>query len=142
MPRGARCYPIPVFIREQGITQDDFGGWLDRVTRAHIKRDRVRLGVRIPAELYRRAIYEAVVQCDGRDYYTGHVLDWRQLRFISKGDGSDQNHWLLPTVDHENLDAEAPVFRICSMRTNKCKSDYSVEQLLEFCEAFIRHQRR
>ncbi len=141
MPRGARKYPVPEHISKLGISQESFGRWLDRITNAHIVRDRKRrTDVKILAEVYRKAIYRAV--CDGgdRDYYTGEPLDWRLLRYFSKS-GSSRDGRLVPTVDHEGASTESPAFRICSLRTNKCKSDYSVSELLEFCEAFIRHQR-
>jgi hypothetical protein len=142
MPRGARKYPVPDHISKLGISQEAFGRWLDRVTNAQIVRDRKRTGARVLAELYRQAIHRAV--CDGGDldYYTGEPLDWRLLRYFSKGNGVGRDCRLLPTVDHEGLSANAPIFRICSLRTNKCKSDYSVMDLLNFCQAFIRHQRR
>ncbi|HXC02781.1 MAG TPA: hypothetical protein VNU49_09040 [Opitutaceae bacterium] len=142
MARGARKYPIPEHIKAQGVLQKDFGGWLDRVSAAHIRRDRKRTGVRIQAAVYREAIYRAV--CDGgdHDFYTGEPLDWKLLRFISKSDGVGRDERQIPTVDHEGLSTDAPVFRISSMRTNKCKSNYSVEHILEFCEAFVGYQRR
>jgi len=142
MARGAAKYPVPDHLKKLGISQDAFGNWLDRVSRAHIRRDRRRLKVRIRPEVYRKAIHAAV--CDGadRDCYTGESLDWRLLRYFSKTDGAGRDQRRIPTVDHEGLSADAPIFRICSLRTNKCKSDYSVEEVLEFCDAFIKRQRR
>ena len=142
MARGAKNYPIPQHFDALGISQETFGRWLDRITNAHIIRDRKRTKNKVSAAAYRQAIYRAI--CDGgdRDYYTGERLDWKLLRYFSKVDDASRDQRFVPSVDHEDFNTEAPVFRICSLQTNKCKSDYSVEQLLEFCEAFVRHQRK
>jgi hypothetical protein len=142
MARGAKHYPVPAHLNALGISQEDFGKWLDRATNAHVKRDRNRTSKSIKPVVYRQAIFRAV--CDGGDldYYTGEHLDWRLLSYFSKSDGSGRDQRLIPTIDHDGLNTEAPVFRICSLRTNKCKSDYSSEQMLEFCHAFITHQGR
>ena len=47
---------------------------------------------------------------------------------------------LYPTVDHEDPGSEDPVFRICALRTNDCKSDLTVEKLKEFCKKFLEAQ--
>jgi hypothetical protein len=142
MARGAKHYPVPTHLSALGISQNDFGQWLDRVTIAHVVRDRKRTTDPIKPAVYRKAIFRAV--CDGGDfdYYTGERLDWRLLRYFSMSDGLERDDRLVPSVDHDGLNTVAPVFRICSLRTNKCKSDYSIEQLLAFCHAFIAYQER
>lgn len=140
MPRGARKYPLPEFLRILGISQDSFGHWLDRVTVAHVVRDRERTGAKISASTYREAIYRAVFNGGDRDYYTGEELDWCLLRYFSKRDGMERDEHLVPSVDHDGLNTESPVFHICSLRTNKCKSDFTTEELLDFCKVFIQHQ--
>lgn len=142
MPRGTLKYPLPAHIHALGISQESFGEWLDRATNAHVLRDRQRTKAAIRPQVYREAIYRAVSDGSDRDYYTGELLDWRLLQYFSKNEGAGRDDRLVPSVDHVGLNTESPVFRICSLRTNKCKSDYSIEQLLEFCDAFIRHQRR
>ena len=141
MSRGAQKYPVPQHISDLGISQESFGRWLDRVTNAHLIRDRKHTGEKIVPAVYREAIYRAVADGSDRDYYTGEQLDWKLLRYFSKGDGKGRDQRLVPTVDHEGLSTKAPVFRICSLRSNKCKSDCTVQELLAFCEAFIKHQR-
>ncbi len=133
---------IPPHIQALGISQELFGEWLDRATNSHVRRDRQRTEAIVRPQVYREAIYRAVASGSDRDYYTGELLDWRLLRHFSTSDNADRDERLLPTVDHVGLDVELPVFRICSMRTNKCKSNYSIEQLVEFCDALIGHQRR
>lgn len=142
MPRGDLKYPLPTHIQTLGISQESFGAWLDRATSAHVLRDRKRTNAAIRPQAYREAIYRAVSDGGDRDYYTGEFLDWRLLQHFSKNEGASRDDRLLPTLDHVGLNTESPVFRICSLRTNKCKSDYSVAQLLEFCDAFVRYQRR
>jgi hypothetical protein len=141
--RGARSYPVPSFLTEQGISQHTYGKWLDKVTAAITKRDRVRLkpAIIMPA-VVRSAVHNAV--CDGgdKDYYTGEPLDWRLLQhFNLEPTRADKaNHYRAPSVDHYVLSATNPVFRICSLRTNKCKSDYSLQELEDFCKKFLAHQ--
>lgn len=139
MARGAKKYLIPLHLSKSGISQEDFGRWLDRVTAAHVRRDRKRSNKKIVPERYRLAIFRAI--CDGgdRDYYTGEALDWCSLQYFSKTSQGRADE-VVPTLDHDGLNPESPVFRICSLRTNKCKSDYTVEQLLKFCRLFVKHQ--
>lgn len=140
MARGARQYPIPAFLSAKGISQDEFGRWLDKATLAHVRRDRKRIKEKIVPKLYRTAIYQAVIERPGRDYYTGEELDWALLQHFAGAPIPGREDKKVPTVDHENLSATNPIFRICSMRTNKCKSDYSIIHVLEFATALIKHQ--
>lgn len=140
MARGARKYPIPAFLSAKGISQEAFGRWLDKVTVAHLVRDRKRIKEQIVPAIYRRAIYHAVIERPGRDYYTGEELDWTLLQHFAGKRIPEREEKKVPTVDHENISATEPVFRICSMRTNKCKSDYEVAELVEFAKALIEYQ--
>lgn len=142
MPRGTRSYPIPAHLKQMGITQDDFGNWLDRVTNAHTKRDRRRWKGQVERKVYRAAIYKAVAAGGDRDYYTGEPLNWKLLEYFAKSRVANRREKECPTIDHESSNPRAPVFRICSLRTNKCKSNYSTRELGEFCRAFIKHQKK
>lgn len=142
MSRGANKYKIPEHLSRLGISQDDFGQWLDRATAAHVRRDRKRTEAQIRPVVYRLAIYKAVSKGATHDYYTGELLNWRLLRYFSKNNRIDRDECLMPSIDHEGLNTTSPTFRICTLRTNKCKSNYSVEQMLKFCRAFIKHQKR
>lgn len=142
MTRGAKEYQIPSFLTKVKISQDEFGKWLDKVTNAHLRRDRKRLGgQKILPVTYRKAIYKAIKDSCGRDYYTGEKLDWNLLQHFAGTKISNGRDKLIPTIDHEKLSATAPIFRICSMRTNKCKSDYSVAEVLAFAETLIQYQK-
>ena len=148
MQRGAKEYPIPLVLTNAGISQDLYGKWLDKVTTPHLLRDRKRLvGQTIERKVYRVAIHKAVVESNGKDYYTGEPLNWKLLQHFSgstvstTAKGSKRaSQEMTPTLDHENLSAKHPVFRICSMRTNKCKSDYSIDTLLDFSRKLIAYQ--
>jgi hypothetical protein len=143
LSRGARSYPIPSFLQEQGISQHTYGVWLDKVTKAISIRDKARLAPEtVSPAIIRKAVHDAV--CDGgdKDFYTGEPLDWRLLQHFNleplRADKAD--HHRVPSVDHYILSAANPVFRICSLRTNKCKSDYSLQELEDFCNKFLVHQ--
>lgn len=142
MSRGSQKYQIPKHLSRLGVSQDDFGQWLDRATAAHVRRDRKRTKAIIRPMVYRLAIFKAVSEGGNRDYYTGEPLNWRLLRHFSKNNGLDRDERLMPSIDHEGLNTKSPTFRICSLRTNKCKSNYSIKQMFEFCKAFIKHQKR
>jgi len=149
MPRGAKHYPLPKFLAELDITQDKYGKWLDKITTPHLKRDRKRLSCHIDRKVYRAAIHKAVCSSNGKDYYTGLELDWKLLNHFSEKPiqatekGIKRAHQdRVPSVDHENLDALKPVFRICSLMTNKCKSDYTLKQVIRFAENLLRKQKK
>jgi hypothetical protein len=149
MQRGAKQYPLPEFLKNKGITQDKYGKWLDKITTPHLKRDRKRLKCPIDRKIYRAAIHKAVCSSHGKDYYTGLDLDWKLLNHFADIPTKETtkgikrpNQEKVPTVDHENLSATKPTFRICSLMTNKCKSDYSLKQLIWLAEALLRKQKQ
>lgn len=141
--RGSRRYPVPSFLQKIEIKQNVFGSWLDRVTAAHVRRDRKRLTKKtIKPAIYRLAIYLAVKESNGKDFYTGEALDWTLLEHFAGKKTLQREQKKVPTLDHHNLSAIAPIFRICSMRTNKCKSDFSISEVLEFAKSLIQYQNR
>jgi hypothetical protein len=87
MSRGANKYRIPEHLSRLGISQDDFGHWLDRATAAHVRRDRKRTKAKIRPVVYRLAIFKAASEGGNRDYYTGESLNWQLLRHFSKNNG-------------------------------------------------------
>lgn len=142
MSRGARKYPIPDFLERCGIDQNHYGRWLDKVTNAITRRDQKRLKQPLSKACFRCAIHNAV--CDGgdRDYYTGEKLNWKLLQHFNGIAVPERKHHEVPSVDHDRVHPTKPIFRICSLRTNKCKSDYSIEEVLAFCEAFVAKQKK
>lgn len=141
--RGKQKYPIPEQLKKLRVTQNDFGKWLDKTANSIVRRDRKRIKGTIVKSIYRDAIYKAVCHDCDVDYYTGKKLNWK-LTFSSAklSYRSSKNDKYLPTIDHEKLSATLPVFRVCSMRTNKCKSNYSINELLEQYEWFIKKQKK
>jgi len=137
MARGAKDYPVPDFLIEAGIQQETYGRWLDRITNAHVGRDRDRLGAEIKPAIYRKAIHEAVQRCKGKDAYTGQPLDFRLLEFIAGAPVLGRDETLVPTLDHVVLNPLHPRFEFCSLRTNKCKADLTAEELLDFARAIV-----
>jgi hypothetical protein len=139
MARGSKKYPIPKHLLKIGISQDDFGNWLDNVTLSHVRRDRKRFKVKISGEVYRKAIHKAVLDDSDKDYYTSEPLNWHLIRYFSKDYTTIpiEKHKYFPTIDHENLSATEPIFHICSLRTNICKSNYTITEVTGFCRAFI-----
>jgi hypothetical protein len=142
MPRGSKKYQIPLFLEKIGIHQADYGAWLDRITVAHSVRDKHRLKKKINREAYRKAIHAAVEASNGYDVYTGEKLDFHLLEYFAGAPVIERAEKEVPTLDHVILDADDPKFAFCSLRTNKCKADLLVEELVEFCTVFLAHQKK
>lgn len=140
MARGAKKYPLPLFLSEQGVSQDQYGRWLDKVANAVVRRDRKRLSDRIDKNVFREAIHLAVENGGDTDFYTGEFLNWKLLQHFNGSPVPARKQHEVPTVDHEVVSATSPAFRICSLRTNKCKSDFSVTELKDFCQKFLKFQ--
>lgn len=139
----AILYELPPFLRGT-LSRGVYVRWLHRKAQAHVRRDRRRWKRTLSASAYKQAIHQAVLESDGRDFYTRERLEWSLL---SKYDNRDSRREggaykrkfaLLPTVDHVNPGADEPDFRICGWRTNDCKNDLTVAELAEFCEKFLR----
>jgi hypothetical protein len=141
MARGKNVYPVPKYLQDIGISQDDYGTWLDRITNAHVKRDRQRSTAPINRATYRCAIHKAVCDSNGYDFYTGEELDWKSLQHFNCDFSLNRKDHLIPSLDHIGLDPSTPVFNICSLRTNKCKSNYTIEQLIDFCCKLLIYQK-
>ena len=141
MSRGAHKYPIPPFMSDLGFTQNTYGTWLDRITIAHSVRDNSRLGTKVNREAYRTAIHDAVCRSNGRDAYTNEPLDFRLLEHFAGAPVVGRSEEETPTLDHVVLHPTKPVFAICSLRTNKCKADLTVPELIDFARKFLTFQK-
>lgn len=137
-----RKFALPHFL--DGVqTQDTYERWLKRKAAAHLKRDRNRGNTVATGSMYRQAIHEAVVNSEGRDYYTGEDLDWSLLSQYNNADSKEhrrkykQRFALLPSVDHVNDGLSEADFVICSWRTNDCKNDLAYDELIEFCKKIL-----
>ena len=75
---GSRKYELPPFLARVS-TQAVYERWLHRRAAAQVGRDRNRGNPAATLQKYKLAIHEAVLISEGRDYYTGEVLDWTLL---------------------------------------------------------------
>ena len=139
-------YP-PSFL-EGVLTYEEYRRWLGGKAKSHALGDRRRWsdsGVWPSVSGYNMAIHQAVLDSEGRDFYTGEELDWALLRpgvydsRIRYDSKTRRRFFLRPSVDHVDSEpTDEPDFVICASRTNSCKSDLSVAELREFCELFLR----
>lgn len=135
---------LPQFLN--GIqTQQTYERWLQRKANAHLKRDRKRGNIIATGAMYREAIHQAVLNSEGRDFYTGEELDWSLL---SKYDNAESKKHrrkyklqfaFLPSVDHVDDGLSEADFVICGWRTNDCKNDLTHSELIEFCQKLLKH---
>lgn len=139
-------YEQPPFLGNTVVTRQAYVRWLHRKARTHARRDSKRWGCTIRVSCYKEAIHQAVLESKGRDFYTHEELDWS---LISKYDNRESQSEgakykkglaLLPTVDHMNPESREADFRICGWRTNDCKNDLTVAELLTFCKKLLRAQ--
>ena len=143
MPR----YILPTVLNGK-CSQNDYTHWLYFKAAAHVKRDKKRGNLTATTQTYRDAIHNAVCAGGDMDAYTGRPLRWDLIRTYdnekAKSGKRDYKKQFadLPTVDHEDDGMGEPRFKMCSWRTNDCKNDLSVEELIEFCEQFLAHQKK
>jgi hypothetical protein len=125
------------------MSQNDYQRAINRLAVSLRRRDEKRGGTYTHREAA-DAIHQAIVDCQGRDHWTGERLDWSLWRTYdnekSKADGAA--YWrslsMQPSVDHRNC---LPVcdFVICSRRTNDAKSDMTIEELKDFARRILEH---
>ena len=126
-------------------TREHYVRWLQRKAAAHKKRDRGRGNQTAKESEYKEAIHRAVLDGGERDAYTGEPLNWALISTYdsdkSKRGGRvyKKEFALLPTVDHVGDGMGSPHFKICSWRTNDCKNDLNLRELLKFCRRLIEH---
>ena len=80
------------------------------------------------------------------DAYTGRPLKWKLIgQYKNKNSKAAKRDYKkkfadLPTVDHVGDGMGKPEFMICSWRTNDCKNDLTIKELVKFCEQFLAYQ--
>ncbi|MDD3595882.1 hypothetical protein [Sulfuricurvum sp.] len=133
----SKKYPTPSFI-EDTIYQI----WLDRKASAHRKRD----GDKYSKEEYKLAIHKAVVLSEGRDFYTGDMLDWSLLNTFGNEENGIKNYKKepkLPTIDHLNGRSTIDLlFVVTGWAVNDAKNDLSYEELLVLCQKILDHKEK
>lgn len=117
--------------------------WLSRKAAAHLKRDRKRGYEGVSGALYRDEIHKAVLDSNGRDYYTGEELDWSLLSKYNNEESVAGKHTykasfaLLPTIDHIESARKNSGFRICGWRTNDAKHDLTHQEFIRLCKLVL-----
>ena len=139
----ARKYTLPMFLGT--ITQASYTRWLGGRSIAHVRRDKKRGNTTAINEAYKMAIHRAVLESDGRDYYTGELLDWSLIgQYDNAASKEMRRHYKakfarLPTVDHVGDGLGAADFKICSWRTNDAKHDLTHIEFVELCRRVVAH---
>lgn len=137
-------YPLPPFLTDV-VTQEAYETWLRRKAQAHVKRDRRRGNTTAIGESYRVVIHAAVVASNGKDAYTGEMLDWTLIsqydNDLSKEHGRHykKGFALLPTVDHVDDGLGVANFKICGWRTNDAKHDLDLAEFIAVCRTVLEH---
>ena len=137
-------YAHPPFLQNR-VTAEQYKHWLDRKAAAHLRRDRKRGNKSATKANYKGAIHQAVLDSQGRDAYTGELLDWTIIgKYDNDSAQADGRHYkkrfgLLPTVDHVSDGLGAADFRICSWRTNDAKNDLTLLEFLAVCKTVLEH---
>jgi len=141
----ARKHPLPDCLRAQGVDEVAFCRWLHRKACAHVRRDRTRGFQNIGVSSYKQAIYQAVVEASGRDFYTGRALDWQQISKWANEEAANgrgvykRQFWNIPTVDHEDPSNPGSPLRLCSWRVNDTKNDQTIIELLALADLIRAH---
>lgn len=126
---------LPDFIQDPSA----YMRWLKGRARAHAKRDRGRNILDADEKAYREAIHHAVIESEGRDFYTGEMLDWHLCGTYDNAESKlGRHHYkakfnLMPTVDHHEASSKVASFKICAWRTNDSKHDLSQGAFIDLC---------
>ena len=138
----SRKYQRPAFL-ESIVDQKTYDKWLQRKSQTHYRRDKKRGNTTATGAVYKMAIHQAVISCQGRDAYTREKLDWHLLSTYSNKESQSRGrlykkeYALLPSVDHVGDGLGEADFKICSWRTNDSKSDMTMEEFISLCRKII-----
>ena len=144
-------YQPPNFLEKFNIDRVKYNHWLDRKSKSLYRRDIGRfkdLKEKYSRKSYKEAIHEAVINSDGKDFYTGEVLQWSKISEYDNEKSSAQRgvyrkkFSYLPTVDHYDVESEILNFKICGWRTNDSKSDMSYIDYIKLCQLVLNENKR
>jgi len=139
-------YGLPDFL-DGVVTRERYLRWLSRKARSLRKRDQKgRYFLNYTNECYKKEIHRAILDSEGRDYYTCEKLNWKKMGKYnneqSKKAGRD--YWKIfsdaPSVDHYNRNKQL-VFKICSILTNDMKSHMDEREFVDRCKKVIKCQK-
>lgn len=134
-------HDLPAFIPDPAA----YARWLNGRALAHVKRDKARGHTQATPAAYRAAIHQAVLESEGRDFYTGEPLRWDLCSTYNNAESKAGRHGykatfnLMPTVDHHEASATVASFKICAWRTNDSKHDLSQSDFIELCRKVVAH---
>ncbi len=143
----SKKYLFPEFLIGR-CRPEDYLKWLNGRAISHARRDRKRGYTEARREAYMIAIHAEVLRSKGLDAYTGEDLAWENINTYDNAKSKEGRRQYkkalgnIPTVDHFGDDLTADEFRICSWRTNDCKNDLSDEELVQFCQAVLAHDKK
>ncbi len=135
-------FRLPVFLNNI-VSEETYSSWLTNRAKAHVVRDRKRYPDRhISVSDYKIRIHFAVNESKGKDQYTNEPLAWKKILTYHNEMNVKERRRLLdaPSVDHDFNGNDKFNFKICSRRTNSCKNDLSVNELIRFCKIFLKNQ--
>lgn len=141
-----RKYEAPDFLAKLR-SQDAYEKWLHRKAQSHLKRDKRRGNISATGKQYKEAIHKAVLDCEGKDAYTGEELDWKLLSEYNNekskkgGRTYKKSFALLPTVDHVGDGTREANFKICSWRTNDSKNDLTLDEFKALCKKVLEYKK-
>lgn len=140
-------YALPTIL-ENACSQKDYIKWLNRRANAHFKQDKKKNKLIFETRaLYKHAIHKAVLKGGDRDAYTGELLRWDLIRKFNNKEAQKRKREYkrkfadMPTVDHINEKRRNQYFKICSWRTNDCKNDLTIDELIKFCTVVLDFQK-
>ena len=94
------------------------------------------------ANEYFEAVYDALAECNNKDYYTGDPLNWE----ISIEDDPEQDACSAKvrqeriTFDHvHGRDLSKLEFVMCAGKTNDAKNDLTQEDFIKLCKSVLIH---
>jgi hypothetical protein len=137
-------YIVPDFLQGH-CDQKKYSRWLQRKAAAHVKRDRKRDRECAVAQ-YKAAIHAAVCESQGKDFYTGELLDWSLVSTWNNDSAKigrvtfKKSFALLPTIDHTLDEHGKSKFVICSWYVNDVKSDLTLPEFYRMCELALKYR--
>lgn len=143
-------YLLPLFLKKHS-SEKIYKKWLYGKAKSLKKRDEKRYKKKkISLSFYKEKIHEAVIQSEGKDFYTNKKLDWELIGKWNNEKARNGGHeyrkkfYNLPTVDHfdpnpKKFDTQNPGFKICSLIVNDVKNDLSHKKLIRLCKILIKN---
>lgn len=131
----------PFAVRQKKVNCTRYNAWLNGQARSCRARDQGLIDPLPAIEEYRTRIHDAVIRSEGRDEYTGELLEWNRLNHPRPEAGGRKRHLQrcsYPSVDHYfgpgRLD-----YRICSGVTNLAKGAMDHQRFVDLCRKVAAH---